>query len=94
MPTCLAPSSVQENIQFLRLSQHCDNRHNWLYAGSPRGAHAAATILSLIESCKLVGVEPYAYLQDVLKPINSHRVDRLAELLPFNWVPKAATAAT
>ena len=48
----------------------------------------------MIESCKLVGVEPFAYLKDVLERINSHRVDRLAELLPFNWVPKAATAAT
>ena len=65
-------------------------RHNWLYAGSPRGAHAAATILSLIESCKLVNVEPYAYLKDVLERINSHRVDRLAELLPFNWKPRAS----
>ena len=69
-------------------------RHNWLFAGSARGGRAAATILSLIESCKLVGVEPFAYLKDVLERINSHRVDRLAELLPFNWVPKAATAAT
>ena len=48
----------------------------------------------MIESCKLVGVEPFAYLRDVLERINLHRVDRLAELLPFNWVPKAATAAT
>ena len=69
-------------------------RSNWLFAGSARGGRAAATILSLIESCKLVGVEPFAYLRDVLERINSHRVDRLAELLPFNWVPKAATAAT
>lgn len=68
-------------------------RNNWLFAGSERGGRAAATILSLIESCKLVGVEPFAYLKDVLARINSHRVDRLAELLPFNWVPSAAAAA-
>ena len=67
-------------------------RNNWLFAGSPRGGHAAATILSLIESCKLIGVEPYAYLKDVLARINSHRVDRLAELLPFNWKPRASAS--
>lgn len=67
-------------------------RNNWLFAGSARGGRAAATILSLIESCKLAGVEPFAYLKDVLERINSHRVDRLAELLPFNWRPRASVA--
>lgn len=65
-------------------------RNNWLFAGSVRGGQAAATILSLIETAKLSGVEPFAYLRDVLARINSHRVDRLTELLPFNWKPRAA----
>ena len=47
-------------------------------------------MLSLIESCKLNGIEPYAYLKDVLARIGNHRQDRLAELLPFNWKPLAA----
>jgi transposase len=65
-------------------------RNNWLFAGSVRGGRAAATILSLIETAKLNGIDPFAYLRDVLARINSHRVDRLAELLPFNWQPRAA----
>ena len=65
-------------------------RNNWLFAGSVRGGRAAATILSLIETAKLSGLDPFAYLRDVLARINSHRVDRLAELLPFNWKPSAA----
>ena len=65
-------------------------RNNWLFAGSVRGGQAAATILSLIETAKLSGVDPFAYLRDVLARINSHRVDRLTELLPFNWKPRAA----
>ena len=64
-------------------------RKNWLYAGAERGGHAAATALSLIETCKLHGVDPYAYLKDVLARIGSQRLDRLAELLPFNWAPAA-----
>jgi len=64
-------------------------RKAWLYAGSGRGGHAAATAFSLIETCKLNGVDPYAYLKDVLARIRGHRTDRLAELLPFNWRPLA-----
>ena len=62
-------------------------RKNWLYAGAERGGHAAATAFSLIETCKLNGINPYEYLKDVLARIGGHRSDRLAELLPFNWRP-------
>lgn len=65
-------------------------RKAWLFAGSKRGGEAAATALSLIESCKLNGIDPYAYLRDVLARIGGHRTDRLAELLPFNWTPLPA----
>jgi len=62
-------------------------RRNWLFVGSQRGGNAAATILSLIETCKLHGVEPYAYLADVLQRLPAHPSNRVAELLPFNWKP-------
>ena len=68
-------------------------RKAWLFVGSDRGGQAAATALSLIESCKLNGIEPYAYLKDVLARIGGHRQDRLAELLPFNWTPLGSPAA-
>ncbi len=64
-------------------------RKAYLFVGAPRGGDAAATVLSLIETCKLNAIEPYAYLKDVLARIGSHRKDRLAELLPFNWKPLA-----
>ena len=62
-------------------------RKAYLFVGAPRGGEAAATVLSLIETCKLNGIDSYAYLKDVLERIGSHRKDRLAELLPFNWKP-------
>ncbi|MGZ5148124.1 MAG: transposase domain-containing protein, partial [Burkholderiales bacterium] len=65
-------------------------RKAWLFTGSMRGGHAAAIAFSLIETCKLNRVEPFAYLRDVLGRINSQRVDRLHELLPFNWTPAHA----
>ncbi len=43
----------------------------------------------LIESCKLSGVKPYAYLRDVLRRIDGHCIDWPAELLPLNWKPLA-----
>jgi len=63
------------------------SRKNWLFAGSERGGRAAATAFSLIETARLNGVEPYAYLRDVLQRIGGHRQDRLAELLPMHWTP-------
>ena len=64
-------------------------RKNYLFAGSPNGARRAALIYSLVETCKLNGVEPYAYLKDVLTrlPTQPHR--RLDELLPWHWQPQA-----
>ena len=63
------------------------SRKNWLFAGSVRGGKAAAVIYSLVETARLNGVEPYAYLKDVLGRINEHRNDRLEELLPMHWKP-------
>ena len=62
-------------------------RRNWLFAGSDAGGENAADILSLIETAKLCGVNPENYLADVLARINDHMVNRIAELLPWNWKP-------
>jgi transposase len=66
------------------------SRKNWLFAGSERGGQAAAVAFSLIETARLNGVEPWAYLKDVLERIDDHRVDRLHELLPMHWKATAA----
>jgi transposase len=65
-------------------------RKAYLFAAAERGGHVAATLYSLVGTCKLNGIEPYAYLRDVLQRLPGHRVDRLAELLPFNWQPAVA----
>jgi len=62
-------------------------RKNWLFAGSERGAKAAALYLSLIQSCKACGVNPWEYFNDVLRRIMSHPANRLRELLPDQWRP-------
>ena len=68
-------------------------RKNYLFAGSDAGGRRANAIYSLIESAKLNGLNPQAYLADVLARIADHPARRIAELLPCNWQPLDATRA-
>jgi transposase len=68
-------------------------RKNWLFAGSMKGLHRAALLYSLVHSAKLNGVEPWAYLKDVLDRLPSHPHTRLAELLPRQWAQARAAQA-
>jgi transposase len=61
-------------------------RRNWLFAGSKAGGERAAAIYSIIETCKLNGVEPRAYITDVMQKIASDWPNsRIDELMPWNW---------
>ena len=69
-------------------------RKNNLFAGSDGGGHRWAMICSLIETAKLNGVEPYAWLRDVLEHmIAGHPINRLDELMPWNWAASRRLAA-
>lgn len=63
-------------------------RKNWLFAGSDEGGRRAAIIYTMIASCQQHGVEPFAYLRDVLGRIPSHLQSRIEELLPGHWKPE------
>ena len=62
-------------------------RNNWLFAGSLRAGRRAAAAMSLIQSAKLNGHDPYAYLKDVLTRLPTQPASRLEELLPHRWQP-------
>ena len=63
------------------------NRKNALFAGPDGGAEHWAVIASLIETCKLIAVEPRGYLADVItRIVNGHPQSRLDELLPWGYV--------
>jgi len=69
------------------------NRKNALFAGHDRGAENWACIASLIECCKLNGVDPQAYLTDVLtKLVNLWPASRLDELMPWAWATERSTS--
>ena len=69
-------------------------RKNWLFAGSDRGGDRAASILSLIETAKMNGLDPEAYLRDVLTRIADHPINRIGELLPWNRAANAKPSAS
>ena len=68
-------------------------RKNWLFAGADTGAETLARAMTIIETAKMNGLDPQAYLADVLDRVNDHMINRLDELLPWNWAPRTAPQA-
>ena len=64
-------------------------RKNWLFCGSDSGGERAAAFYTLVRTARLNGIEPEMWLTDVIARIGSHPINRLAELLPWNWSPPA-----
>lgn len=60
-------------------------RKNWLFAGSDSGGETLARAMTLIETAKINGIDPQAWLANVLDRIHDHKFNRLDELLPWNW---------
>ena len=62
-------------------------RANWLFAGSLRAGQRAAAVMSLVQSARMNGHDPYLYLKDVLTRLPTHKASRIDELLPHRWQP-------
>jgi hypothetical protein len=69
-------------------------RRNWLFAGSQSGGERAAAMYSILQTAKLNGVNPEAYLTDTLSKIAAgHPINRISELMPWSYrSPDAETA--
>jgi transposase len=65
-------------------------RKNWLFAGSARGGRSAAIAYALIETAKLNGVDPQAWLTETLARIADHKITRLDELMPWRYAQNRA----
>ncbi|MFK4532123.1 hypothetical protein ABIA00_000306 [Bradyrhizobium ottawaense] len=60
-------------------------RRNWTFLGSDSGGERAAVFYTLIQTCKLNGINPEAYLADLIGRVSDHAANRIDELLPWNW---------
>ena len=69
-------------------------RNNWLFAGSLRAGQRAAAVMSLIQSARMNGHDPYAYLRDVMERLPLQRASQIGELLPHRWRSASHEAAT
>lgn len=94
--------AIDNNHSERQIKQLVIGRKNWMFLGSDAGAENAAILYSLVVSCKLAGVDPFAYFRDVLLRIHTHPAERIAELIPREWktrfgadlaVPTAQSAA-
>ena len=84
-PICLTNNAAERALRGIALG-----RKSWLFAGSDRGGERAAFMYSLIVTAKLNGIDPQAWLADVLARIADHPAQKLDELLPWNWRPQSA----
>ena len=60
-------------------------KKNWLFFGSEEAGQRSAVMYTLIENCRLHGVEPYTYLKDVLERLPRTTNQEVAQLTPLNW---------
>jgi hypothetical protein len=67
------------------------SRRNWLFAGSEEGGHTAATIMSIIETCKRLGINPFEYMKDVLTRFPSAKTSQIDDFLPDRWLAQRRT---
>ena len=84
--------NIDNNHSERQIKQLVIGRKNWLFAGSESGARNAAILFSIVVSCKLAGVDPFAYFRDVLTRIQTHPADRMHELIPREWKVRFGTS--
>jgi transposase len=77
--------AIDNNMAEREMKKIAIGRKNWLTVGSPRGGQTAAVLFSFTSTCQRLGVEPWAYLQDVLTRLPTTPVGQLCDLLPDHW---------
>lgn len=85
---CLSNNAAERALRGVAVG-----RKNWMFAGSDEGARRAASVYTLIETCKLNDVDPQAWLAHVLAKLPDHPAKRIVELLPWNWKAAQQPAA-
>ena len=82
--------AIDNNVAERAIKPVVIGRKNWMFAGRDAGGETLAAAMTIIETAKMNGLNPQAYLADILGRIQEHKVNRLDELLPWNWSPLKA----
>lgn len=78
---------IDNNHDEQQIRPWATGRKNWLFAGTLAAGQRAAVITSLIQTAKLNGHDPYAYLKDILQRLPTQRASEIGQLLPHRWSP-------
>ena len=81
---CLSNNAAERALRGIAMG-----RKSWLFCGSDRGGQRAAVMYSLIVTARMNNIDPQAWLADVLARIAEHPVQKIDELLPWNWRPES-----
>ncbi len=84
---------IDNNHDEQQIRPWATGRKNWLFAGTLLAGQRAAAIMSLIQTAKLNGHDPYVYLKDVLQRLPTQRACNIDELLPHCWMQSERTGA-
>lgn len=79
-------SRLDNNVAERALRPLAIGRKNWLFFGSMDGGEAGAILLSLVQTCRGLGINPRTYLEDIFRRLMSHNAQQLYELLPDQWL--------
>jgi transposase len=77
--------TIDNNVSEREMKRIAIGRKNWLFVGSPEGGKTAAVLMSFTSTCTRLGVEPWAYLHEVLTRLPALPAGQLGELLPDHW---------
>ena len=77
--------AIDNNVAEREMKRIAIGRKNWLTVGSPRGGQTAEVLFSFTSTCQRLGVEPWAYLQDILTHVPTTPAGQLGDLLPDRW---------
>jgi transposase len=85
--------SIDNNVAEREMKRIAIGRKNWLFVGSDNGGRTAAVLFSFTSTCHRLGIEPWAYLHDVLTRLPSMPAERFVDLLPDRWQAQRSTPA-
>jgi transposase len=80
---------LDNNVSERELRRQAVGRKNWIFLGSDEGGRTNAVFTSLLASCRMLGVEPWSYLRDLLCVLPRWPRHQLLELAPVNWAETA-----